>query len=706
MGQITAAFIESALRRGIVVRSNKKHSSDAKLAHAATLEMANLGFLVKPEELEGMDASALTQMVTLARKVKGADRDMVPVYPGFPKQVEELSTMTLLVEQILHYWTFGAFMPNHPTIVREGLPLEDMVRNLREVKVLSAVATASTLMLDLTSAPLALSEDDRTLLEACVDMKHPALAEVTKIVKASRNGENLQTFVAAVYAACNFSVEELVVAVAPACDNTDQLLRLVLAVAAAPAAPKWEKNFVLATQNLSDRNARAVRMQKLSRPARRVVTERVGALSKSFKADSLVVRQDLWRTVMRAVHPYDFKLSDEQKRAADIIHSNCEYRTLNSLVEEGMEKGDVTTVVELLAVHQPGNLLRRLVAILRLVKTKPQAVKLAAAVNNVGSASTLTTLISAYNGVISANDDHVRVTRVAGLNNTMVKRDSFAKVKEAHVQLVASALKEAMKVVLSKKAAPTGVVAVKSDQAMPLVRRDAATADRVLDRGQEMELVGEGDILRVFGHWNNNQDRAGYMDIGVVILDKDFTHLAVTTWDTWNTAREWSTYSGDKLVQPGGSAPEFIDVKLSKLRKAYPAAKWAVMTVQSWSGFPMANVDFIAGAMLRSDGKKGEVFDARTVTTAFKPTTESLQSIPFAVNLETGHMVWVDSSNGSMQAGMSSSRDETIGSIVYDELERERLTMGEVAALWAEAHGAQTDAEQEVDGDLVFKLLS
>lgn len=705
MGQITAAFIESALRRGVVVQSNKKTATDKKVAYAATVEMANLGFFVKPDELEGMSPDALKQMIALARKVIGADRDMVPVYPGFPKQVEELDTLTLLVEQILHYWTWGAFLPNYPTIVREGLPLEDMVRGARELKVLPAVDAARDLTKTLTSAPVALSEDDRNLLEACVKMQHPTLAEVTQVAQASRNGENLQTFVRAVYSTCNYSVEELVAAVAPACDNTDQLLRLLLAVAAAPAAAKWEKNFTLAVDNLSDRNARAVRMQKLSRPTRRLVTERVGDLSKNFKADSLVGRQDLWRTVMRAVHPYDFKLSDEQKRAADIIHSNVEYRTLNSLVEEAMEKKDAATVVELLAVHQPGNLLRRVVAILRLVKTKAEAQKLAAAVKNVGAGSTLTTLISAYNGVISANDEHTRVTRVAGLNNTMVQRENVTKVKEAHVAMVADAMKDAMKKVLEKKPAPVGAVAVKSTQAMPLVRRDAATADRVLDRGQEMDLVGEGDTLRVFGHWNNNQSRSGYMDIGVVILDENFEHLAVSTWDTWSREREWSTYSGDKHVYPGDSAAEYIDVKLSKLRKRYPAAKWAVMTVQSWSGFPMADVDFIAGAMLRSDGRKGEVFDARTVTTAFKPTTEALQSIPYAVNLETGRMVWVDSSNGSTQQGVSSSRDETIGSIVYDELERERLTMGELAELWAEAHGAATE-DKAVDRDQLMGLLS
>jgi hypothetical protein len=406
---------------------------------------------------------------------------------------------------------------------------------------------------------------------------------------------------------------------------------------------------------------------------------------------------------MRAVHPYDFKLSESEKRAADVIHSNIEYRTFNSLVEDAIAKGKVKKAAKMLAKHQPGNLLRRVVALLRLVKNVEDATVLADAIRSSASSAALTTLISAYNGVISANDNSARVTRVAGLTNTMVQRDTV-KVKKAHLKLVVAAVKDAITENLSKKDAPAGPVAVVNNAPVPLVRRDAATADRTLDRGQEIGLVGKGDILRMFGHWNNNQSSSGYMDIGVVVLDEKFEHIAVSTWNSWDGHRDWSTYSGDKHVYPGDSAPEFIDVKLSVLRKKYPQAKFAAMTVQSWSGWPINNVDFIAGAMLRSDGNKGEVFDARSVTTAFKPTTEAMQSVPFAVNLETGMIIWIDSSNGSMQSGVSSTNDSSIGGIVYDEIARPRLTLGDLAEMWASAHGVDT-VQTPADRDALVGLL-
>lgn len=705
MAKLTANFRQAALRRGLIVKTKQNTAIEPQLRFAASVELANLGFVVNPVELDGMSAAALNTMLADARIVIGADRNMVPVYPGFPQQVEALSTLTLLVEQILHYWTFGAFLPDYPTIAREGLPIEDMLRNAREVTVLDAANTARKLTEQLVTDPIALSVDDKAILEGALELQHPSLEEIGRLAKAAKNGENLQTFIEGAASVTSFSTDEILSAVLPYLSNADQLLRVVLVLGSTPSEEKWRDNYDLAVGTLADRHVRSIRMNKLSRSVRRAVVSRLGEVSRNFNADRLVARRDLWQRVLRAVHPYDFPLSEAQKRAVDIVHENVEYRTLNSLVEEGMENGKVKKVVRLLAEYQPGNLLRRVVAILRLVKNEKDAKVLADALRISGVKASLTTLISAYNGVISANDEHARVTRVAGLTNTMVNRESVEKVDKDSLAIVAEAIKDALRDVLATRPAPKGSVGIVSKIGVPLIRRDASTTDRVLDRGQEVSVVGKGDVLRLFGHWNNNQSDSGYMDIGAVVLDAKFNILGVSTWNTYSNARGWSTYSGDKLVHPGGNAVEYIDVKLEKLRVKFPKARWVALTVQSWSGWGIEKVDFIAGAMLRSNGEKGEVFDARTVATAFKPTTASTQSVPLAVDLKKNTMVWLDTSNGSTASGVSSSEDTTIGNLVYDEIKRPRLTMGQLATLWAEAHNAKT-VSTKVDRDQILSLLS
>lgn len=704
MAQITAAFRQAALRRGILIRPNSGKATKA-VAFAAGIEFANLGFVINPTELENFSDAELNKQLTEVRKIMGADRDMTPIYPGFPQQVAELDTMTLLIEQILHYWTGGAFLPNYPTVAREGLPIEDMLRDARELRVLPAAAAAREILRDLTLAPVAISEDDVNLLNGAAELQHPDLDLIKELASEAKNGENLQHFIAAAAAVSGHTVDEVFAAAAPGASNLDQLLRMILVLNTAPAAEQWKSQYALAVNTLADSHARSVRFSKISRASRQVIVKRVGELSTGFKADGLQTRQNLWRGVMRAVHPYDYKLTDAERRAADIIHSNVEHRSLNSLVEDAMAQGDVTKVVELLSKYQPGNLLRRVVAILRLVDSIDEAVLLANALVTAGGRANISTLISAYNGILSANDEHARVNRVAGLNNTMLDRSKVKKVNKDHIVLVADAVKTALSAALVKKGAPKAPVAVQGTRAVPLVRRDASTTDRVVDRGEEFSIAGEGDILRIFSHWNNNQRRDGYMDIGLVIIDDKFEQIGVCTWNSWAGSRNWATYSGDKNVMVGDSAAEYFDVNLAKMKSEFPTARYAAMTVQSWSGWPIADVDFIAGAMYRSgDGQAGQVFDARTVATAFKPTTSSTQSVPLAINLTTNRLVWIDSSNGSDDSGVSSTNDSSIGGIVYDEIARPRLTMGELATLWAQAHGVET-VDEPVERDALLALL-
>lgn len=707
MSQITAAFRQAALRRGFLVKPRKSAQAvEPALAYAATVELANLGFIVDPKELAGIAGKDLSAVISEARTIVGADRDMEPIYPGFPKQVEELSTLTLLVEQILHYWTGGAFLPDYPKEVREGLPLEDMLRNVRELRVMDAADVAKALMASLATSATAISQDDRLVLDEAAKLFAITADDLSAIAGKISNGENLQALQLAVIGAGKLSGADSFLALAPSVKTLDHLLRVFLGGFARPSAEKWRKNFELAVENLSSKAARAVAFEAVPRAARKLFVERAGKLSRGFFADSFIARQDLWRRALKAVHSFEFAKDEASKRALAIVHSNVEYQTLNSLIEAAKAERDVPTAVALLAEHRPGQLLREVVSLLRLVDSNAAAIGLAEALRATAGKARVDTLVSAYSGILGANDEGPRVNRVAGLNNTMLDRSNVAKVDEAHLSIVLDAVKGALVDALASKKAPEAAVAVGGTMALPLVRRDASTADRQMNRGESFGLVGEGDVIRIFGHWNNNMGRNGYMDIGAVLLDGDFKELDVLTWNTWSNHRSWGTYSGDKNVAPGDSAAEFFDLKLAEIRKHKPEAKWIAMTVQSWSGFPIDDVDFIAGAMLRSkDGvQKGEVFDARAVATAFHPTTKSLQAVPFAVDLEEGKFVWVDSSNGSTATGVSSSNDDSIGAIVYDEVSRPRLTTGEFAALWAQAHGAETTTE-EADVELLTGLL-
>lgn len=711
MTQITQELTQNAMRQGIVLQSGKtKKPADTNVVYAAVIEMANLGYCVAPEQLQSFNTTMLKDMINNARIIVGADRNMVPVYPGFPKQVQELSTMTLLVEQILHYWSAGTLIPDYPNIVRDAISIEDIANITPKTLEVKSVSEASTFFVkELTQRKIALSDSEQEILRGAVKAVHMTLDEAVDLAKNSSQGENIQTFVKAFadrYAK-TYSVNQLVQAFAPVAHTSDELLRIVLSLATTKKESVFDTSYDNAVIFLMDKYANTVNMVNVNRASRRAVMARLGELSRGYYADRVVGHRNLWRRVMRMIHPYSIKMTDDTKRVADIIHENVEYKTFNSSVEEALAKKDAYTAATLLAENQVGNFLRRLVSLMRLATSKGDQNRIVELLGEYAHKVRLSTLISSYNAVLSTNNERSRVIKVAGLNNAVVEKKDYDKVDDVFVAAVADALRDALRKKLANAPAPVGAVGAGSDMAMPLMKRDASSADKSMDRGEKIAVAGKGTTVRMFNHWRNNQHSAGYIDTGAVVLDNDFNKLDVITWNTWAGGRDWATYSGDKLVGPGDEAVEYIDVNIPALRKTYVNAQWIVMTLISYSNFPLDEVDVIAGAMLRNKPNSGEVFDARTLASAYKPSTSSLNSVPLAVNILTGEMVWLDSSDGAVRAGASASDMSSVGDVLYDEIVRPRLSMGELAILWAEAHGVadKIDIDQDVDKKALMNLL-
>ena len=108
-------LITAALRTGrAVVGFSPEATADPAIGQAAAVELARLGFLVDPRMLETTTTESLTELLASASEVAGGDRDMTPIYPEFPAQVKASDTLTLLVEQLLHYITAGQFLPQRP----------------------------------------------------------------------------------------------------------------------------------------------------------------------------------------------------------------------------------------------------------------------------------------------------------------------------------------------------------------------------------------------------------------------------------------------------------------------------------------------------------------------------------------------------------------------------------------------------------------
>ena len=719
MASLNIDIINSFLRQGTVpvgeaFGSNTGTPASNEVVHAVVAELASLGFIITPYELSGVTNEFLESVLDSARSIVGVERfSTTPMYVNFPAQVKKMDTVELIVDQIVHYLSYGSLVPDHEDVkVRPGLTLKDLVGNgknlnVREVDPLSEVER-------LVSKSVALSQNERDLVILLVwEGFNDNISDWHKIYRDARNHENAQVLFSALIDLMNDKDKFIntVLVFMGATNNADRLLRIFLSAYSTPSNDNREA-YNRAVNELSDSDHWAVKMITAPKAVRRGLVYALGNIigHREYSADALISRHELWKRVMRMVHPYSIGNMDDTSRfALDVIHENIHYETYNAVVERVMAEKDVKNAIEVLS-QRPGNLLRRLVALARMEDfTRAQAREVTEIIAKANLP--LTTLISGYNGVLNANASGNKIVRIKGANTVVDSHNATAK----HIGILSSGLKDAISKALAAKNAPVNPVGVIGEFPAPLVARDASRSDRELYRGQSIAEFEDTDTLRLFVHWFNKEsgtenrwydDGVVDVDLGINVYDKDLDTVSSVNYTNYDLSRSYATFSGDltNAPKPHG-ASEYFDVDVSNLRKNYPQSRWIALSAIVYSGDVFKNLDHVYGVMVRSDDEKGEIYDPRTVSASGSSVADSRSVTALVVDLEDNRVFWVDSGVGNNTLyGNSTSQSDEIAAVIRTEVMRETLTAGELARMWATAHGVAT-VKEKVDMDSLESLL-
>lgn len=697
----TSRFRTGLLNKGTIV-SEGGHKN-TQLARALAVELLNLGYIITAESLSVMSKSEMVETLEAARDASGANLNFTPFYPNFPAGVKAMSDRDLLVDQLVHYisvafddvWGTGSWVPEVEDYERDDLPLVDSLRSAKRLHVVTGRDGAREMLREIALTPVAISEGDVRAMEELFLIAEPGLTDVRRVVEEGRNRENITHFLNLFRD--DSRQTDVVLKVLTHTKDLDLVLRAMLVFYSEPS--RYRDAYTRAVWNLSDRDAKAVLTRSVPNSVRRAFIAAIGRLSKGYHADGFLTRNALWRAVSFKIHAYEKELAPNQRRALDIIHGNVEHRTVNSVIEDAMASGDVSTAVDTMARFATGQLYRRVVALARIASSMKDADMIANAIDST-RAPAMTTLISSYNGVLASNEDSTRVVRVPGRANQIVEQKG---VDSRFTTRILSAIERKIRGALSSLDV-TSSVGVDSDAPVPLVRRDLSTSDRQLDRGQEFDAVGSGDTIRLFIQWFNGYRRVD-LDLGGVVLDKNFAHVDTVTWNSYHSARGWATYSGDVTDASGrDGAAEFIDVDIERLKKVHKDAEWVVMSVLSYTGQRFSDVNHFAGAMWRSEPSSGEIFEPRSVASAFVSSQDSTNIMPIAVNVSDGRVIWLDTSTGSSYGGYSIAGDSSTYAAVRDEIGRPRLTNRRVLEWVADENDAKID-RSSFDRGLIDRVL-
>ncbi len=649
------------------------------------LEMANLGYAV-PLESVNTTWTELAKVLETTKKFVGADKNWTPFYPNFPKQVINASSAELFWNAIVHYagtYLFNVSLrPDFPVELREQL--EVIPEDLTELKSMP-VADILVSRLSTLQNKVSLSASDFEDVEKA--MVALGVFETLKVLK-DLPFPNKENWVKTLELLGRLGVKK------------DAIQQIALDTSKT-ATDLLRSIFMLYSDsdvhiNLTANKNEKIYLKSIPRPIRKEIVATIDERFSDY-LDDFFIHRKLWKIVDRKIHPGDFSEFAKAMDAFAVVRGTVKYKTYNSRLQEALSDKNAVEVAKLLS-QRPGVFARSLDHALRTFAGTEQF-DIARAFEKVASDVSTTVLISLYNGLSNRNNaaSVVRTKSGTTANVTNEKAEISTEVIEFVKETILTSLGRHFETKPS-----LGKVFVdetlKGFIAPTQVR--TASSGRVLPRGSKIDIA-EGNTLRFFVHWYNVEDSDYGRDYVDVDMDAIFLDSKLQVVDQVSYTRlrnSYATHSGDitNAPRPDGAA-EYIDVNIGNALQH--GVRYLVMNLNVYSGQKMSDVENFIGYMVRKgNAQKGEIFDPKTVKSAFTSTVPGRNATPGIFDLVERKFIWLDTSFGGAGVGFSAySGSNEIAETIRLELDKEALSMYDVITANAEARGEIVENADEAD---------
>jgi hypothetical protein len=677
--------------------------------------LERLGYTLDDKVISAMlvsEAGRLAQyaddiVTDVAQLVGAVDRNgkaapVKPMYPNFPRQVEEASAAELYLNAIAHYfgaWAGVRIMPEYDKLDRGE------TKSTRPLRVISLVddldATCVDIFLSLTAQKAAWSELDRddiryllarNQLRSALDGKGYLDGALSAVSFGS--SANLGWF--AKVSGDSSSVKYA--------DSLTDVLRIAVAVAGG------NPEFVKPAQG-------GEKLGNIPREWRRAILGRMNQMLAGTPDYGDVRRRlGLWKLVGKLLHVGEYRTEFVN---AFTFFSNVRSGKLPKSNRGLVQQGAVSQPrANMLRAEKPGEFARDLDWALR---TSSAPYETLASFAKVAHRASARTLWGAYNA-LENRDAGIRVFLPKG----NAQRAQFA--SQPLPPMDARLIEDAQNVVMnalrlqyaSKSPVPQNakvfIDPALYDYAVPFQVREQGVATRVIGRGSRIRIE-DGEYLRFFVWWKDIQSDDSWggrvdLDLSLSFMNEQFEVTSEVAY--YNLRNAMAVHSGDITSAPEGAA-EYIDISRPGLRKLAGRARYAAVSVLSFTHQPYSEIpEAVAGVMVRENLDKGEVFDGKTVETAFSLTQDSDGVLPFVFDMETNELVWVGLSSRGRGTNAAGAHRSQFSRMVEAAATRKPVTVGQLVAQHAQARGATVvasaeDAQEVYGPDTAFqveKLLS
>lgn len=641
-------------------------------AYAAQVQMTamQLGYMLNQDLFTHIASRApgetldvwTRDLIENLRVIKGADVTYNPMYPNFPRQVAEASDMELFVNAILHYFTFGHWIPEYEKEVR---PFAVELNELREIK-LTGEKEFAGVFTKLVGSNESLSDEDKGYVEWFIQ-NYPTLMFPESIPFK----ENL-VVVAGLALAAGKDISGMV-------SNATDVLRI---------ATYLSDGDVSLAEN--------TKFKSFPRSQRRALTQ---ALENVIREEDIARHRNKWIKLFHNLHVGDY--SKYVYEIAQKVRENQKIETFNGKVEAALLDGSTTQVVALLA-KRPGEFARRLDKVLRMAKKNValQSVIVTAFLNVAKDVNTR--LLLQVLGHFKNRDAEID-TRIVFPKGSTQRAEVIDGLEPLNTGVVVTLVDGLREVLRGRFSDLDGMGSVYVDPNLancpiPTQQRSASEGVVAVARGTHLPIRGDASTLRFFIYWKGVD-----IDLSATFHNEEFEQVSHVSYTRLRDGTAKAYHSGDITRAPRGAC-EFIDIDIdSALAAGY---RYVAMNVLVFSGPTFAEHEVCyAGWMTRQHVNSNEVFDPKTVEQKIDLRSQTKNVIPVFFDLQTREAIWVDLSTGRARSGywgnnVESNRapiEKTVEAIVSMD---NKVSLYELLSLHAQARGELVASPE--DADVVF----
>lgn len=216
-------------------------------------------------------------------------------------------------------------------------------------------------------------------------------------------------------------------------------------------------------------------------------------------------------------------------------------------------------------------------------------------------------------------------------------------IPEAQMKQIRETLTENLQTLLKGRLGRVYIDPAMKDYALPLAESTSQGGFGVLASGTHIH-IGEMKKIRAFTYWEKVND----IDLSVLGLTEDGRQKEFS-WRTMAGRQSRAiTYSGDQTSGYHGGS-EYFDVDTAAFRKQYPAIRYLVFCDNVYSAVDFDKCFCRAGYMLRDTDDSGQIFEPKTVSSAFTVNCQSTFAYLFGIDLETNDFIWLNKARSGRQ---------------------------------------------------------